>query len=76
GGTDNGNTGTDNSNSGTDNGNGGSDNSNNGTDKNKLDKVPKTGDNSLSQIFYMALALISLMMLGFLLFGSKKKKRS
>ncbi|WP_337988255.1 DUF7601 domain-containing protein [Lysinibacillus macroides] len=39
-----------------------------------LDNVPKTGDDSVSPIFYMALALMSLIMLGFLLFGNKKKK--
>jgi len=40
----------------------------------KLDNVPKTGDDSMPPIFYMALALMSLIMLGFLLFGNKKKK--
>ena len=39
-----------------------------------LDNVPKTGDDSVSPIFYMALALMSLIMLGFLLVGNKKKK--
>ena len=52
-----------------------SDDNNSGVNKeNKLDNVPKTGDNSMPPIFYMALALMSLIMLGFLLFGNKKKK--
>ncbi|MGE7114035.1 DUF7601 domain-containing protein [Lysinibacillus sp. NPDC047702] len=51
------------------------DDNNSGVNKeNKLDNVPKTGDNSMPPIFYMALALMSLIMLGFLLFGNKKKK--
>ncbi|MFD3262212.1 carboxypeptidase regulatory-like domain-containing protein [Paenibacillus lentus] len=75
-GTDNGNNGTDNGNNGTDNGNNGADNSNNGTghSNNELDNVPKTGDNSISPIFYMALALMSLIGVGFCLLSSRKKK--
>ncbi|WP_143811942.1 carboxypeptidase regulatory-like domain-containing protein [Paenibacillus sp. SSG-1] len=75
-GTDNGNGGTDNGNNGTDNGNGGTDNGNNGTGNvdNELDDAPKTGDNSVSPILYMALALMSLMTIGFCLIGNKKKK--
>ncbi|WP_046232674.1 SpaA isopeptide-forming pilin-related protein [Paenibacillus algorifonticola] len=75
-GTDNGNSGTDNGNSGTDNGNNETDNSNSGTDNgnNELDDAPMTGDNSVPPIFYMALALMSLMTIGFCLLGNKKKK--
>ncbi len=89
-GTDNGNSGTDNGNSGTDNGNNETDNGNNETDNvgngtdnvgngtdnvgNELDDAPKTGDNSVSPIFYMVLALMSLMTIGFCLLGNKKKK--
>ncbi|MGG3308694.1 carboxypeptidase regulatory-like domain-containing protein [Paenibacillus lautus] len=75
-GTDNGNNGTDNGNNGTDNGNSGTDNGNNGTGNvgNELDDTPKTGDNSVSPIFYLALALMSLMTIGFCLLGNKKKK--
>ncbi|UYO05523.1 carboxypeptidase regulatory-like domain-containing protein [Paenibacillus sp. PSB04] len=76
GGTNNGNSGTDNGNGGTDNGNGGTDNGNNGTGNvdNELDDAPKTGDNSVSPILYMALALMSLMTIGLCLIGNKKKK--
>lgn len=42
--------------------------------ENKLDNVPKTGDDSLSPLFYMALALMSSIMLGFLLLSGRKKK--
>ncbi|RED33416.1 carboxypeptidase regulatory-like domain-containing protein [Paenibacillus sp. VMFN-D1] len=75
-GTDNGNNGTNNGNSGTGNGNSGTDNGNNGTGNvgNELDDAPKTGDNSVSPILYMALALMSLMTIGFCLIGNKKKK--
>ncbi|GIO63256.1 hypothetical protein J43TS9_48300 [Paenibacillus cineris] len=82
-GTDNGNGGTNNGNSGTDNGNNGTDNGNSGTDigsngtgnvDNELDDAPKTGDNSVSPILYMALALMSLMTIGLCLIGNKKKK--
>ncbi|WP_342416088.1 carboxypeptidase regulatory-like domain-containing protein [Paenibacillus sp. FSL R10-2782] len=89
-GTDNGNSGTDNGNNGTDNGNNGTDNGNNETDNgnnetdnvgngtdnvgNELDDAPKTGDNSVSPIFYMVLALMSLMTIGFCLLGNKKNK--
>ncbi|WP_307473063.1 DUF7601 domain-containing protein [Paenibacillus harenae] len=41
---------------------------------NELDDVPKTGDNSTSPIFYMALALMSLITIGFCLQGGKKKR--
>ncbi|WP_342471715.1 SpaA isopeptide-forming pilin-related protein [Metasolibacillus sp. FSL H7-0170] len=48
---------------------------NNGANKNsKLDNVPKTGDDSMSSMFYIALALLSLIMLVLLLFGNRKKK--
>ncbi|MET3852420.1 carboxypeptidase regulatory-like domain-containing protein [Paenibacillus sp. OAE614] len=89
-GTDDGNSGTDNGNNGTDNGNGGNNNGNSGTNngnnetdngnngtgnvENELDDAPKTGDNSVSPILYMALALMSLMTIGFCLIGNKKKK--
>lgn len=42
--------------------------------ENKLDNVPKTGDDSLSPLFYMALALMSSIMLGLLLLSNRKKK--
>ncbi|MGG6476431.1 LPXTG cell wall anchor domain-containing protein, partial [Paenibacillus sp. NRS-1775] len=60
----------------TDNGNNETDNVGNGTDNvgNELDDAPKTGDNSVSPIFYMVLALMSLMTIGFCLLGNKKKK--
>ncbi|WP_019639827.1 DUF7601 domain-containing protein [Paenibacillus fonticola] len=76
-GTDNGNNETSNGNSGTGNGNSGTDDGNNGTDNgnDELDNVPKTGDNSISPIFYMALALMSLIVIGFCLLGTKKKKQ-
>ncbi|MBW5448974.1 hypothetical protein GE107_23325 [Cohnella sp. CFH 77786] len=57
-------------------GNGVPGNGNNGTrNGNELDDVPKTGDNSASPIFYMALALMSLITLGFSLRKSKEKQR-
>uniref|UniRef100_UPI0005A8BAAE LPXTG cell wall anchor domain-containing protein n=1 Tax=Bacillus ndiopicus TaxID=1347368 RepID=UPI0005A8BAAE len=57
------------------NGNNESKGNNNGANKEyKLDNVPKTGDDGMSPIFYMTLALMSLIMLGFLLFGNRKKK--
>ncbi|MGG4146044.1 DUF5979 domain-containing protein [Paenibacillus algorifonticola] len=83
-GTDNGNTGTDNGNTGTDNGNNGTDNGNSGIsngsneavngNSDELDDAPKTGDDSVPPIFYMALALMSLLTIGFCLLGNKKKK--
>ncbi|GAA0351300.1 DUF7601 domain-containing protein [Bacillus horti] len=75
-GTDNGNNDTDNDNSGTDNGNNDTYDGNSGTDNgnNELDNVPKTGDNSTSPIFYLALALMSLIVIGFCLLTSKKRK--
>ncbi|MFB5762443.1 DUF7601 domain-containing protein [Paenibacillus medicaginis] len=61
---------------GADNGNYGVDNINNGVNdnNNELDNVPDTGDRSPSPIFYMALALMSLITIGFCLLTSKKKK--
>jgi hypothetical protein len=44
-----------------------------GNGSNELDDAPETGDNSVSPIFYMALALMSLMTIGFCLLGNKKK---
>ncbi|KPV59325.1 hypothetical protein QJ48_11805, partial [Paenibacillus sp. A3] len=41
---------------------------------NELDDVPQTGDNSVSPIFYMALALMSLITIGLCLLDRKKKK--
>ncbi|WP_063182357.1 carboxypeptidase regulatory-like domain-containing protein [Paenibacillus elgii] len=41
---------------------------------NELDDVPKTGDSSVSPIFYMALALMSLITIGLCLLDRKKKK--
>ncbi|MCM3697792.1 SpaA isopeptide-forming pilin-related protein [Paenibacillus macerans] len=41
---------------------------------NELDDVPQTGDNSAPPIFYMALALMSLITIGLCLLSSKKKK--
>ncbi|OXM82896.1 DUF7601 domain-containing protein [Paenibacillus rigui] len=86
-GADNGNNGSGNSNNGAGNSNNGADNGNNGTDNgnsnngadngnsdNELDDVPKTGDNSISLAFYMALVLMSLITIGFCLPNSKKKK--
>ncbi|MNO43796.1 Pilin precursor [compost metagenome] len=72
----NGNNGTGNGNNGTGNGNNGTGNGNNGTGNvgHELDDAPKTGDNSVSPIFYMVLALMSLMTIGFCLLGNKKKK--
>ena len=45
-----------------------------GNGNNELDDALETGDNSVSPIFYMALALMSLMTIGFCLLGNKKKK--
>ncbi|WP_268626195.1 DUF7601 domain-containing protein [Paenibacillus alvei] len=82
-GTDNSNNGSGNSNNGSDNSNNGSGNGNNETDNgnnkvvhnnNELDDVPQTGDNSTSPIFYMALALMSLIVIGFCLPNRKKEK--
>ncbi|WP_204343441.1 LPXTG cell wall anchor domain-containing protein [Paenibacillus elgii] len=39
-----------------------------------MDDVPKTGDSSVSPIFYMALALMSLITIGLCLLDRKKKK--
>ncbi|MCM3173618.1 carboxypeptidase regulatory-like domain-containing protein [Paenibacillus sp. MER 99-2] len=41
---------------------------------NELDDAPKTGDNSVTPMIYMALALMSLMTIVLCLFGNKKKK--
>ncbi|MGV6935253.1 hypothetical protein ACWA2B_06980 [Paenibacillus sp. CMM36] len=40
----------------------------------ELDDAPKTGDSSPSPIFYMVLALISVITIGFCLLSGKKKK--
>ncbi|EGG34829.1 LPXTG-motif cell wall anchor domain protein [Paenibacillus sp. HGF5] len=40
---------------------------------NELDDAPKTGDNSVSPFFYLALALMSLMTIVLCLLGNKKK---
>ncbi|MFK0525272.1 hypothetical protein ACINKY_23965 [Paenibacillus illinoisensis] len=40
---------------------------------NELDDAPKTGDNSVSPMWYMALALMSLVTIGLCLLGNKKK---
>ncbi|NUU77386.1 DUF7601 domain-containing protein [Paenibacillus xylanilyticus] len=45
-----------------------------GNGDNELDDVPQTGDNSVSPLFYMVLALMSLVTIGFCLLGNKKKK--
>ncbi|WP_152394206.1 DUF7601 domain-containing protein [Paenibacillus guangzhouensis] len=72
----NGNNGTGTGNNGTGTGNNGTDNGNNGTGtgNNELDDVPQTGDNSTSPIFYMALAMMSLIVIGFCLSNRKKEK--
>ncbi|WP_375357144.1 DUF7601 domain-containing protein [Paenibacillus enshidis] len=59
-----------------DNGNNGIVNIDNGVNdnNNELDDVPETGDRSPSPIFYVALALMSLITIGFCLLTSKKKK--
>ncbi|WP_415839666.1 LPXTG cell wall anchor domain-containing protein, partial [Paenibacillus tarimensis] len=44
-----------------------------GSSDSELDDVPKTGDDSTSPFFYMALALMSLITIGLCLLGSKKK---
>ncbi|WP_100541275.1 SpaA isopeptide-forming pilin-related protein [Paenibacillus sp. GM2FR] len=44
-----------------------------GNGNNELDDAPKTGDNSVSPIFYLALALMSLMTIALCLLGNKKK---
>lgn len=41
---------------------------------NELDDAPKTGDNSVTPMIYMALALLSLMTIVLCLFGNRKKK--
>ncbi|MEF2966571.1 SpaA isopeptide-forming pilin-related protein [Paenibacillus sp. M1] len=68
--------GADNGTNGADNVDNGAGNGNNevGNGDTELDDAPKTGDNSVSPIFYMALALMSLMTIGFCLAGNKKKK--
>ncbi|WP_055109490.1 DUF7601 domain-containing protein [Paenibacillus ihumii] len=75
-GANNGNNGANNGNNVANNGNNVANNGNNVTDNgnNELDSVPKTGDHSLSPIFYMALALMSLIGIGFCLLSSRKKK--
>ncbi|WP_418039943.1 SpaA isopeptide-forming pilin-related protein [Paenibacillus xylanilyticus] len=80
--TDNGGSETDNGSNETDNGNIVTDNSSNEADQNssessnvgdELDEAPKTGDNSVSPMWYMVLALMSLVTIGLCLFGNKKK---
>ncbi|GIP57176.1 DUF7601 domain-containing protein [Paenibacillus woosongensis] len=73
---DNGNSEADNGNSEANNGNSEADNGNSkvGNANDELDDVPKTEDNSTSPFFYMALALMSLMVIAFCLSSSKKKK--
>lgn len=41
---------------------------------NELDDAPKTGDNSVTPMIYMALALMSLMTIALCLYGNKKNK--
>jgi len=43
-------------------------------DSNELDDAPKTGDNSVTPMIYVALALMSLMTIVLCLFGNKKNK--
>ncbi|GIO43834.1 DUF7601 domain-containing protein [Paenibacillus apis] len=79
GGTGNGISETDNGNNGGGTGNTGPRNDNNvsnnvGNAGNELDDVPETGDHSAPPIFYMALALMSLITIVLCLLGSKKKK--
>ncbi|CAH1197217.1 carboxypeptidase regulatory-like domain-containing protein [Paenibacillus sp. JJ-223] len=45
-----------------------------GNANNELDDAPQTGDNSVSPIFYMVLALMSMVIIGFCLLGNKKRK--
>jgi hypothetical protein len=45
-----------------------------GSANNELDDAPKTGDNSISPMSYMILALMSLITIVFCLLGNKKKK--
>ncbi|MEO2207993.1 SpaA isopeptide-forming pilin-related protein [Paenibacillus pabuli] len=80
--TDNGSNETDNSNIGADNssnetGNGSNEADNNSNENSnvgdELDDAPKTGDNSVSPMWYMALALMSLVTIGLCLLGNKKK---
>ncbi|WP_145414542.1 carboxypeptidase regulatory-like domain-containing protein [Paenibacillus xylanexedens] len=82
-GSNNGNSGTNNGTPGTNTGNTGTNNGNSGASKgdhvtdnvsNELDDAPKTGDNSISPMFYMILALMSLITIAFCLLGNKKKK--
>nr|WP_145405119.1 carboxypeptidase regulatory-like domain-containing protein [Paenibacillus xylanexedens] len=75
-GTDSGTPGTNNGNAGTNTGNSGTDNGDHVTDNasSELDDAPKTGDNSISPMFYMILALMSLITIAFCLLGNKKKK--
>ncbi|GAA0133472.1 hypothetical protein YSY43_03120 [Paenibacillus sp. YSY-4.3] len=71
----NGNSQAENGNSEAINGNSdaGNGNSKVGNANDELDDVPKTEDNSTSPFFYMALALMSLMVIAFCLSSSKKK---
>ncbi|WP_434748697.1 DUF7601 domain-containing protein [Paenibacillus amylolyticus] len=89
-GTNNGTPGTNNGNNGTNTGTPGTNSSNNeinngntGASKgdhvtdnvsNELDDAPKTGDNSVSPMFYMIMALMSLITIAFCLLGNKKQK--
>lgn len=75
-GIDSGTPGTNNGNAGTNTGNSGTDNGDHVTDNasSELDDAPKTGDNSISPMFYMILALMSLITIAFCLLGNKKKK--
>ncbi|WP_366292108.1 SpaA isopeptide-forming pilin-related protein [Paenibacillus sp. AN1007] len=68
--------GTNNSNNGTNTGDSGTDNGDHVTDNvsSELDDAPKTGDNSVSPMFYMILALMSLITITFCLLGNKNKK--
>jgi hypothetical protein len=60
----------------TNNSNGGANTGSNetGSGNNELDDAPKTGDNSISPMSYMILALMSLITIVFCLLGNKKKK--
>lgn len=73
--TDNGNIGTDNSSNETGNGSNEADNNSNESSNvgDELDEAPKTGDNSVSPMWYMVLALMSLVTIGLCLLGNKKK---
>ncbi|MCM3206557.1 DUF7601 domain-containing protein [Paenibacillus illinoisensis] len=80
--TDNGGSETDNGGNETGNGNIVTDNSSNEADHSsiesnnvgdELDEAPKTGDNSVSPMWYMVLVLMSLVTIGLCLIGNKKK---